>query len=125
MNKQAKAVRDGKVAVLISPRFGPGWSTRRDNARHRMWCLYAPEVVAWVEAGKPGWVMRVQELAHAHSGEDAADCSAGMDLEIEWLPIGTKFRVTEQNGSEEIELADDMEWDIASADPVQATEGGA
>ena len=50
-------------------------------------------------------------------------CGGGMDLEIQWLPIGTKFRVTEYSGSEGIELADEIEWYIASADPVQATDG--
>ena len=120
MNTQAKVVRDGKVAVLVSPGCGAGWSTWfAGTADMRAWYLFAPEVVAWVEAGKPGGLARLEELA------GSAYCGGGMDLEIEWLPIGTKFRVTEQNGSEEIELADDMEWDIASADPVQATEGDA
>ena len=124
MNTQAKVIRDGKVAVLISPPFGAGWSTwGEDGNSQRLWRLYAPEVVAWVEAGKPGGLDGLERLAARRGGD--AYCGGGPYLEIRWLPIGTKFRVTEYDGSEKVELADDIEWDIASADPVQATEGDA
>ena len=45
-----KVIRDGKVAVLVSPEFGAGWSTWADNAEVAM---FDPEVVAWVERGEP------------------------------------------------------------------------
>ena len=45
-----KVVRDGKMAVLVSPGFGAGWSTWADNKED---AVFAPEVVAWVKAGKP------------------------------------------------------------------------
>ena len=115
MNTQAKVIRDGKVAVLVSPGYRSPWSAWYEiSPCRRLWCLYAPEVVAWVEAGKPGGLSRLEELA------GSAYCGGGMDLEIQWLPIGTKFRVIEHDGSEELELADDIEWDIASADPIQS-----
>ena len=46
-----RVVRDGRVAVLVSPGFGAGWSTWADRElRERL--LFDPEVVAWVEGGK-------------------------------------------------------------------------
>ena len=112
------------MAVLVSPGGGAGWSTWfAGPASLGAWCLFAPEVVAWVEAGKPGGLALLRELVDAHPSAGAMYCGGGMDLEIQWLPIGTKFRVTEYSGSEGIELADEIEWYIASADPVQATDG--
>jgi len=32
------------------------------------------------------------------------------DLEVKWLPIGTKFRIDEYDGSESIELLGDIDW---------------
>jgi hypothetical protein len=35
------------------------------------------------------------------------------DLEIEWLPIGTQFRITEYDGNEGIEIQKDVSWQVA------------
>jgi hypothetical protein len=35
------------------------------------------------------------------------------DLEIEWLPVGTEFRISEYDGAESIELKDDTGWLVA------------
>jgi hypothetical protein len=38
----------------------------------------------------------------------------GMDsLEIAWLTVGTMFRVHEYDGSESIEVKEEMDWMIA------------
>ena len=40
--------------------------------------------------------------------------TGGMDsLKIEWLPEGTLFRINEYDGSESIEVKEDMDWMIA------------
>ena len=49
-----RVVRDGRVAVLVSPGFGAGWSTWADRElRERL--LFDPEVVAWVTAAFVLW----------------------------------------------------------------------
>lgn len=87
-----KVVRDGLVAVLVSPGFGAGWSTwvadEHPNA------VFDPRVVEWVEAGKP----------YPHPYEDDENCdfyTGGLSqVRIEWVPVGTKFRIDEYDGSE-------------------------
>ena len=88
-----KVVRDGEVAVLVSPCFGAGWSTRADDAEA---AVFAPDVVAWVEAGKPADV-DVDE-AFGHYGY-----LGGLhDVRIEWLPVGTWFYIDEYDGAESL-----------------------
>ena len=87
-------IRDGKVAVLVSPGFGAGWSTWADYPEA---ALYAPDVVEWIEAGKPD------------DGTDEAFEKYGYtgglrDIEIEWLPLGTRFKIDEYDGSESLTI---------------------
>ena len=110
-----KVIRDGKVAVLYSPGFGSGWFTW--NEKHPG-LLYDPAVVAWVEADKPGGD-ELSELklyledkyprvyVHVYVGSNMAE------LQIEWLPVNTFFRVTEYDGFEEIEVLKDVTWQVA------------
>jgi len=34
-------------------------------------------------------------------------------LSIAWLPVGTKFRITEYDGSEGLEYEEEQEWMVA------------
>ena len=100
-----KVVRDGKVAVLVSPGYGAGWSTWNDHPE----CLYDPDVVAWVEGGKEGSVPDLK----AKYGWDHF-CSLGADsLEIQWIPLGAEFRISEYDGAECVRLKDDEIWEVA------------
>ena len=36
-----------------------------------------------------------------------------IDLEIEWIPVGTEFRIHEYDGAENIELKEELNWFIA------------
>lgn len=83
-------IRDGKVAVLVSPGFGAGWSTWADDPEA---ALYAPDVVEWIEAGKPAIDA---DDAFGKYGYTDGLCS----VKIEWLPLGTRFVVDEYDGSE-------------------------
>lgn len=86
-----KVERDGKVAVLVSPGFGAGWSTWADHGEA---ALFAPDVVAWVEAGKPP-DQDVEQLFAKYG------YLGGLrDVEIEWVPKGSRFRIDEYDGSE-------------------------
>jgi hypothetical protein len=33
-----------------------------------------------------------------------------MDLEIQWIPVGTEFRINEYDGAESVELKDEVGW---------------
>jgi hypothetical protein len=98
-----KVIRDGKVAVLVSPGFGAGWSTW--GSEHRDWALFAPELVAWVEGGKKEDIDEIVELAlggaHFYTG-------GSHDLVIEWVEQGQQFIIEEHDGSETLTLVGEL-----------------
>jgi hypothetical protein len=98
-----KVVRNGEVAVLISPGFGSGWSTW--TTEHRDILLFHPKLVEWVEKGKgPGLENLLNELGagSTYVGSNVED------LEVRWLPEGTAFYVHEYDGSESIVTGEDL-----------------
>jgi len=104
-----KVIRDGMVAVLFSPGFGAGWST---------WItvhpaiLYDPTVVKWVEDDKPK-----DDLARLEATlkEKYPHCYlGGIDqLDIRWVPVGSRFVVDEYDGSESVVLEQEFDWMVA------------
>lgn len=90
-----KIVRDGMVAVAVSGGFGAGWSTWNDvdprDARFNQLFL----------DGKVDEVIRICVL------EDLGYAGGAHDVEIRWVPEGTKFRIDEYDGSESLVTEDD------------------
>ena len=109
-----KVIRDGEVAVLYSPDFGAGWYTW--NTEHPA-ILYDPTVVKWVMDGKPSgvdWVRLVATLDEKYPGCYLGGPRGGLrDLQIRWVPIGTRFYVDEYDGNETVVLEKDVEWLVA------------
>jgi hypothetical protein len=107
----SKVIRDGKVAVLYSPGFGAGWSTwaYRGEEDYRDFMLFDPTLVGMVERGAS-----VEEIeAYVLSVHPDTYCGGADDLTIEWLPVGTSFRIHEYDGSESVEVRDNMDWNVA------------
>ena len=96
-----KVIRNGNVAVLYSPGYGAGWSTWA-HGNLGNWAVFAPEVVEWVEQGKPGGTEGLEEIVKSIHGDSCVYCGGGMDLEIEWIPVGTQFKIDEYDGSESV-----------------------
>ena len=93
-----KVIRDGRVAVLVSPGYGAGWSTWADKPEK---AVFSPEIVIWVESGKPTDV----RLKNEDRWEEEFGYLGGIeDLEIEWLELGTRFTVDEYDGSERLTI---------------------
>jgi hypothetical protein len=93
-----KIVRDGKVAVAVSGGYGAGWSTWNDinpmDARLNQLFL----------DGKVDEVVRIcyeENLGYAGGAEN---------VEIEWVPVGTRFVIEEYDGSESLMTIDDFGW---------------
>lgn len=84
--------RDGMVAVIVSGGFGAGWSTWADESEA---AVFAPDVVAWIEAGKPDDNETIEAFGKKY-GHTGGLYQAG----IEWLPKGTQFIIDEYDGSE-------------------------
>ena len=107
-----KIIKDDKVAVLVSPSYGGGWSTWNRDTDHytQEQLIFCPELVTAVLAGsKPEEIFA---LAKSLFPELYLNGLRG-SLEIEWVPVGAKFRIAEYDGSESVELFDDVDWLIA------------
>ena len=103
-----KVIRDGKVAVLVSPGHGAGWSTwtycvEEDDPGFMM---FDPTLVAMVERGASA-----EEIEAYVKSKYPDGYYGGADgLTIEWLPVGTQFRVHEYDGSETLEFKEAINW---------------
>jgi len=97
--KPERVVRDGMVAVLVSPGYGAGWSTW-GNEDQREKKLFCPRMVAALEA-KASKAELHKIAAELFPGE----YPGGIDqLEVEWVHEGEPIRIVEYDGSERIEL---------------------
>ena len=98
-----KVVRNGLVAVLVSPGFGAGWSTWNSEIPE---LLFDPVVVGMVEDGtNVDTIAAYCEAKYPDGYFGGAD-----DLIVEWVPVGTQFRIHEYDGSETLECKDAMSW---------------
>jgi len=106
-----KVIRDGKVAVVVSPGFGAGWSTWSycGEEDYRDFMLFDPTLVDMVERGASAETIETY-VTSMHPG---TYCGGADGLTIQWLTVGTAFRIHEYDGSESVEIRDDIEWNIA------------
>lgn len=111
-----KVIRDGKVAVVVSPGFGAGWSSWAwDRMAHdgeeayRDFMLFDSVLVTMIERGLS--VETIEE--YVTNNYPHTYCGAADDLTIQWLPVGTAFRIHEYDGAESVEIRDDIQWTIA------------
>ena len=98
-----KVIRDGKVAVLISPGYGAGWSTWADDDISQL-LLFDRRFVEAAEAG----VKDIEPIAKHVAGDEYVYCGGWEDVYVEWVPVGTRFCVEEYDGSERLRLIDDL-----------------
>ena len=104
MTKQPeKVIRDGKVAVLISPGFGAGWSTWASDELRNL-ALFDRRFVEAAEAGVTG----IGPVAKEVTGDKYFFTSGWEQIEIEWVPEGTPFTVEEYDGSESLRFIEDL-----------------
>lgn len=99
-----KVIRNGKVAVLVSPGFGAGWySWNKDFPQ----ILFHPKLVEIVENGKMDEIDN--DWVQENIGIDIY-CGGAEDLSIHWLPVGTRFIIEEYDGSESLQVLDDINF---------------
>ena len=101
-----KVIREGKVAVIYSPGYGAGWYSW--NTKYPE-CLFDPNIVAMVEAGQHDQIEAYCQTAY---GTELYPGGAEQ-LKIEWILVGTKFRIDEYDGYESIEYEQDPDWLVA------------
>ena len=96
-----KVVKDGKVGVLVSPGFGAGFLTWGAPIE----AIFNPTLIGLVENEK--WQ---EAIDFVEKNWDSIYTGGVEDLEVVWISEGTKFQITEYDGSESIELLEDVNW---------------
>lgn len=104
-----KLIRDGKVAVLYSPGYGAGWSTWNDN-EFKEFLLFD---VGLVELVLNKELDKIDNYIKEKFGDKYVCTIGAEDLDVEWIPVGTEFRVTEYDGYESIEYMGEIDYFVA------------
>ena len=99
-----KLVRDGKVAVLYSPGFGAGWSSW-NHGEYGNELVFDPVLAAYVDEGKMNEAKTYVAVRFPGMYDGGLE-----DLAVAWIPVGTAFRIHEYDGSESIEIKEEMNW---------------
>lgn len=103
---EQRFIKDGKVAVVIASSFGAGWSSWNSALKETL--AFHPAIVQMVLDGRGEEID--EDWLEAHFGEEFQHgyYGANDNLTIEWLPVGTKFCITEYDGAESILTIDDL-----------------
>lgn len=99
-----KVIRDGKVAVIVSPGFCAGFVTWSD----KQISPFEPKVVEMIEKGKQDEI--TEDWCKENLGLENIYCGGARDLKIEWLPECVSFSINEYDGSESLYRSDEMEY---------------
>jgi hypothetical protein len=100
-----KVIRDDCVAVVYSPGYGAGWYSW--NLEYPE-LLFDPTVVKYIEDGNEKGFLSYMGLKYPE-----VYISGFNELTIEWVPLGTSFRINEYAGNESIVTREDDEWFVA------------
>lgn len=98
-----KVIRDGKVAVLYSPKYQGGWYTGNTSIKE---CLFDPDIVALVERG----ASHSDIVDAAKEKWPDGDWGAAGSLKIKWVEVGKQFYVCEYDTSEDVMFMDDFDF---------------
>ena len=100
-----KLIKDGKVAVLVSPGFGAGWSTW--NSENREALAFDKDIAQAVLDGNMALAAKI--------GEDRYEAYSGgvEDLVVEWVPQGAAFEIEEYDGSETLHVIGERRYMVA------------
>lgn len=99
--KVQKVIKDGKVAILVSPGYGAGWSTWFSNSVEER-AVFCPALVNAVLAKVTG--DNLEKIAKKEF--PSAFLGGVKQLKVEWLPEGTLFVIHEYDGHESVQTPD-------------------
>lgn len=102
-----KVIRDGKVAILYSPRYGAGWYTWHGLEE----LIYDPKLVELVENGAEADT--IIEYCESKYLANQYYFGGADQLSVFWLDEGTEFFIDEYDGAECIKTKDDIPWQTA------------
>ena len=89
--------------VLVSPGFGAGWSTWNYEIPE---LLFDPVIVSMVEDGTSFETIE----AYCNAKYPTGYFGGSTDLEVVLVKTGSDFIIHEYDGSETLQLKDEMKW---------------
>jgi hypothetical protein len=109
-----KLVRDGKVGVLVSPGFGAGFYTWGAPLQ----AIFDPTLVEMVDKRSeitvwddPKYSELTQRMVDYVESTYEDVFSGGVEaLRVVWIPEGLDFIINEYDGSESLQLKDEIKW---------------
>lgn len=102
-------MKDGKVAVLVSPGFGGGWSTWAYGYKEEF-ALHRSLVEFFLGDSLDSLESIVEKISgiSADSDEFPLWDSAAEQVRVQWLDPGIRFEIREYDGSESIYTLEEM-----------------
>jgi hypothetical protein len=97
-----KLIIDGEVAVLVSHGYGAGWYSWNNEEN----LLFDPVIAQALLDDKSD-----EEITRIAAQRYPDVYLGGLDgLSVHWVPIDTKFRIEEYDGSECLMVESDYHW---------------
>jgi hypothetical protein len=97
-----KLIIDGEVAVLVSHGYGAGWYSWEGNEA----MLFDPVIARALLDG-----VSDEKLTAIAKSRYPGSYLGGLDgLTVHWVPVDTKFRIEEYDGSEGLMVESDYRW---------------
>ena len=103
-----RLVLNGQVAILLTTRHGGGWSTWNWDNGWALDMMFDPQIADIVAAGQEDWPAQAEVVAQIKYPD--AYLGGIKNLQVQWIPQGTDFRITEYDGLETIEIRDRLDW---------------
>lgn len=101
---------NGEVAVLVSPKYGAGWSTWNEGCCAE-YLLFDAGLVKLAQNKVS--VELVEKYINEVLSLEGVYCGGWYNIEVVWLPKGTEFIVNEYDGYETIEFKSNVGWRVA------------
>lgn len=95
--KPEKVIKNGCVAVLVSPGFGAGWSTWADEVQAEMMMFDKRLVDAYASRVKD-----IKPLVEEIFGDEFPYTGGWEQVGVRWVPVGSQFRIEEYDGNESL-----------------------
>ena len=100
-----------QVAVVYAPGFGSAWSAREFGDLAQL-LMFHPDIVRYVQNTpvQQRTESDIKAVLDRIGVTDYVYCGAVDDLRIRWVDEGTRFRITEYDGSERVEILDPSDF---------------
>ena len=103
-------IRNGQVAVLVSPGFGGGWSTWGHGWKEEL-ALHRDIVKYFLGEVSGSLVGIIADACGVEEGDSLFPYYAGGEnnVSVRWVDIGTRFEIREYDGAERIYTLEEMD----------------